>query len=98
MSSCAERIVDRRREGKHIYYRLVDEHVEQIVRMALDHVADGIVIARIVDVLHPEQVWLFGLRIAISNERNVGRAWLRHATSRNRLSSMNQNRWSNGAR
>lgn len=33
----AERIVDRRRDGKHIYYRLADSHVEALVRAALDH-------------------------------------------------------------
>jgi len=36
----AERLVDRRREGKHIYYRLLDEHVEQLVQMAIDHVVE----------------------------------------------------------
>lgn len=33
----AEHIVDRRRDGKHIYYRLADTHVEALVRAALDH-------------------------------------------------------------
>ena len=37
----AERIVDRRREGKHIYYRLADEHVRGLVRSALEHAAEG---------------------------------------------------------
>lgn len=33
----AERIVERRREGKHIYYRLADDHVEQLMKAALAH-------------------------------------------------------------
>ena len=33
----AERIVDRRREGKHIYYRLADDHVRELVEAALEH-------------------------------------------------------------
>jgi DNA-binding transcriptional ArsR family regulator len=33
----AERIVLRRREGKHIYYRLADAHVEALVRAAIEH-------------------------------------------------------------
>jgi DNA-binding transcriptional ArsR family regulator len=33
----AEHIVDRRRDGKHMYYRLADTHVEALVRAALDH-------------------------------------------------------------
>lgn len=32
----AERIVTRRREGKHVYYRLADAHVRQLVAMALE--------------------------------------------------------------
>lgn len=32
-----ERIVKRRREGKHIYYSLADEHVRQLIRAALEH-------------------------------------------------------------
>jgi ArsR family transcriptional regulator, lead/cadmium/zinc/bismuth-responsive transcriptional repressor len=35
-----ERIIERRREGKHIYYKLTDAHVEQLVEMALEHVAE----------------------------------------------------------
>lgn len=33
----AERVVERRRDGKHIYYRLVDEHVKQLVALAIEH-------------------------------------------------------------
>jgi DNA-binding transcriptional ArsR family regulator len=33
----AERIVERRRDGKHIYYRLADEHVQDLVRAAIEH-------------------------------------------------------------
>ena len=33
----AERIVERRREGKHVYYRLADDHVEDLVKAALAH-------------------------------------------------------------
>ena len=33
----SERIVDRRRDGKHVYYRLADRHVKSLVRAALDH-------------------------------------------------------------
>ena len=33
----SERLVKRRRDGKHIYYSLADEHVEQLVRNALQH-------------------------------------------------------------
>ena len=32
-----QHIVERRREGKHIYYRLADEHVRALVRAALEH-------------------------------------------------------------
>lgn len=34
----AERIISRRREGKHIYYRLADQHIASIVRSVLEHV------------------------------------------------------------
>ena len=33
----AERIVKRRREGKHIFYSLADDHVRELIRAALDH-------------------------------------------------------------
>lgn len=33
----AERLVSQRREGKHIFYRLADEHVRQLVEAALAH-------------------------------------------------------------
>jgi ArsR family transcriptional regulator, lead/cadmium/zinc/bismuth-responsive transcriptional repressor len=34
------RLVQRRREAKHIYYRLADQHVDQMVRDALAHAAE----------------------------------------------------------
>jgi len=37
----AERIVERRRDGKHIYYRLVDDHVRDLVRAALEHAGES---------------------------------------------------------
>ncbi len=36
----AEKLVARRRAGKHIYYRLADEHVLDLVRSALSHGAE----------------------------------------------------------
>jgi DNA-binding transcriptional ArsR family regulator len=33
----AQHIVARRRDGKHIYYRLADAHVKQMIGAALDH-------------------------------------------------------------
>lgn len=36
----AERIVKRRREGKHIYYSLADDHVRELIRAALDHAGE----------------------------------------------------------
>jgi ArsR family transcriptional regulator len=36
----AERIVRRRREGKHIYYSLSDRHMSELVKSALDHAAE----------------------------------------------------------
>jgi ArsR family transcriptional regulator len=33
----AERIVERRRDGKHVYYRLADTHVRALVGAALEH-------------------------------------------------------------
>lgn len=38
----ADGLVTRRREGKHMYYQLADDHVEAILRMGLDHAAEGI--------------------------------------------------------
>lgn len=35
-----ERLVTRRREGKHIYYALADAHVADLVASALDHVSE----------------------------------------------------------
>lgn len=37
----AERIVKRRREGKHIYYVLADDHVRDFIAAALDHAGEG---------------------------------------------------------
>jgi ArsR family transcriptional regulator len=36
----AERIVERRRDGKHIYYRLADHHVRDLVSAALEHAGE----------------------------------------------------------
>ena len=36
----AERIVKHRRDGKHIYYSLVDDHVRELVEAALRHAAE----------------------------------------------------------
>jgi DNA-binding transcriptional ArsR family regulator len=33
-------MVRRRREGKHIFYSVADEHVAELVRSALDHAAE----------------------------------------------------------
>lgn len=33
----AERIVKHRREGKHIYYSLADDHIRELIAAALDH-------------------------------------------------------------
>ncbi len=38
----AERIVKRRREGKHIFYSLADEHVRELIRAALDHASEAL--------------------------------------------------------
>jgi ArsR family transcriptional regulator, lead/cadmium/zinc/bismuth-responsive transcriptional repressor len=35
----AERLITRRRVGKHIYYSLADEHIKGLVRNALEHVS-----------------------------------------------------------
>jgi DNA-binding transcriptional ArsR family regulator len=35
-----ERLVARRRHGKHIYYRLADQHITSLVRSVLDHVEE----------------------------------------------------------
>lgn len=35
-----ERLVGRRREGRHIYYSLIDDHVAELVLNALDHAAE----------------------------------------------------------
>jgi ArsR family transcriptional regulator, lead/cadmium/zinc/bismuth-responsive transcriptional repressor len=36
----SERIVKRRRDGKHIYYSLADRHMSELVRSALEHAAE----------------------------------------------------------
>jgi ArsR family transcriptional regulator len=35
------RLVKRRREAKHVFYALADEHVLPLVRNAIDHAAEG---------------------------------------------------------
>jgi DNA-binding transcriptional ArsR family regulator len=40
----AERMVKRRREGKHIYYSLADDHVRELIRAALDHAGEPAVV------------------------------------------------------
>ena len=35
----AEQLVSKRRQGKHIYYSLADEHIAGLVRNALEHVS-----------------------------------------------------------
>jgi ArsR family transcriptional regulator len=35
-----ERLVARRREGKHVYYALADDHVAALIRAALEHAAE----------------------------------------------------------
>jgi DNA-binding transcriptional ArsR family regulator len=37
----AEGLVSRRREGKHIYYAIADQHVAQLVSTALAHAEEG---------------------------------------------------------
>lgn len=37
----AERIVTRRREGKHVFYALADHHVVTVIRDAFDHVSEA---------------------------------------------------------
>lgn len=34
------RLVDRRREGRHVFYRLDDDHVSKLVEFALEHLAE----------------------------------------------------------
>ena len=34
------RLVEKRREGRHVYYRLHDDHVVKLVEFALDHLAE----------------------------------------------------------
>ncbi len=35
-----ERLVSRRRDGKHIYYALADDHIRELVASALEHVTE----------------------------------------------------------
>lgn len=35
------RLVEGRRDGRHIYYRLVDDHVVKLVEFALEHLAEA---------------------------------------------------------
>ena len=37
----AQRIVARRRDGKHVFYRLADAHVRELVHAALDHAGEA---------------------------------------------------------
>lgn len=37
----AERIVARRRDGKHIYYRLADAHMRDLINSVLAHADEG---------------------------------------------------------
>lgn len=37
----ASNLVKYRRDGKQIFYKLRDEHVELIIKMALDHIKEG---------------------------------------------------------
>jgi len=37
----AERIVARRRAGKHIFYSLADAHVSDLIQSAIEHAAEG---------------------------------------------------------
>ena len=37
----AERIVARRRAGKHIFYSLADKHVSDLIQSAIEHAAEG---------------------------------------------------------
>ena len=41
----AERVVKRRREGRHIYYSLADDHVRELVWAALEHAGEPVVVA-----------------------------------------------------
>ena len=36
----ADGLVTRRRDGKHMYYQLADEHIEAILRMGLEHASE----------------------------------------------------------
>ena len=37
----SERLVARRRDGKHVYYALADAHVGELLQAALEHAAEG---------------------------------------------------------
>lgn len=38
----AEGLVERRRDGRHVYYRLADDHVAGLVLNALEHASEGL--------------------------------------------------------
>lgn len=38
----AARLVKRRREAKHVFYALADDHVLRLIRNAIDHAAEGV--------------------------------------------------------
>ena len=38
----AEGLVARRREGKHIYYALADDHITDLIKNALEHAGEGL--------------------------------------------------------
>lgn len=46
----AERIVARRRAGKHIFYSLADAHVSALIQSAIEHAAEGHTHAHAVEV------------------------------------------------
>ena len=35
-----ERLVTQRRDGKHVYYSLADEHIEELIAAALEHASE----------------------------------------------------------
>ncbi len=45
----AERIVARRRAGKHIFYSLADAHVSDLIRSAIEHASEPHVVDRVDD-------------------------------------------------
>ena len=51
----AVRLVKRRREGKHVFYALADEHLLPMLRNAIDHAAEGRTTSSI-DPLHGKDI------------------------------------------